>query len=94
MPLTADRGFYSFRAWQYAASTGAQLLWRVQAGLHPHWLEDLDDGSWLAVITKPAKLRRSQKDRLRDDARRGREPDPDLAAIAGGGRLHGARPQG
>nr|WP_260408347.1 IS4 family transposase [Planomonospora venezuelensis] len=81
MLLTADRGFYSFRAWQYAASTGAALLWRVQAGLHPHWLEDLDDGSWLAVITKPTKLRRSQKDRLRDDARRGREPDPDLAVI-------------
>ncbi|WP_196470134.1 IS4 family transposase [Planomonospora sp. ID91781] len=81
MLLTADRGFYSFRAWQYASSTGAQLLWRVQAGLHPYRLEDLDDGSWLAVITKPAKLHRSQKDRLRDDARRGREPDPDLAAI-------------
>ncbi|WP_449063840.1 hypothetical protein [Planomonospora algeriensis] len=45
MLLTADRGFYSFRAWQYAASAGAALLWRVQAGLHPHWLEDLDDGS-------------------------------------------------
>ncbi|MEV0316672.1 IS4 family transposase, partial [Nonomuraea fuscirosea] len=76
MLLTADRGFYSFPAWQYASSTGAALLWRVQAGLHPYRLKDLDDGFWLAVITKPTKLRRSQKDRLRDDARRGRALDP------------------
>jgi hypothetical protein len=27
--LTADRGFYSFRAWSTAADTGAALLWRV-----------------------------------------------------------------
>jgi hypothetical protein len=81
MLLTADRGFYSFPAWQYASSTGAQLLWRIQAGLHPYWVKDLEDGSWLAVITKPTKLRQSQKNRLRDDARRGRELDPDLAVI-------------
>ncbi|MEU8404563.1 IS4 family transposase [Nonomuraea sp. NPDC048892] len=81
MLLSADRGFYSFPAWQYASSTGAQLLWRIQAGLHPYWLKDLEDGSWLAVITKPTKLRQSQKKRLRDDARRGRELDPDLAVI-------------
>ncbi|MBG0816094.1 transposase domain-containing protein [Planomonospora sp. ID82291] len=43
--LTADRGFSDFRAWQYASSTGAALLWRLQAGLHPYRLEDLDDGS-------------------------------------------------
>lgn len=29
MLLTADRGFYSFCAWQYASSTGAQLLWGI-----------------------------------------------------------------
>lgn len=81
MLLTADRGFYSFHAWQYASSTGAQLLWRVQAGLHPYWLKDLDDGSWLAVITKPTKLRSDQKDQLRHDARQGRDLDPDQAVI-------------
>ncbi|MFI7455739.1 IS4 family transposase [Nonomuraea sp. NPDC049714] len=81
MLLTADRGFYSFSAWQYASSTGAQLLWRVQAGLHPYWLEDLEDGSWLAVITKPTKLRSDQKDRLRENARLGRDLDPDQAVI-------------
>jgi hypothetical protein len=81
MLLTADRGFYSFYAWQYASSTGAQLLWRVQAGLHPYWLKDLEDGSWLAVITKPTKLRSDQKDRLRENARLGRDLDPDQAVI-------------
>ncbi|WP_449063851.1 transposase [Planomonospora algeriensis] len=32
-------------------------------------------------MTKPTKLRRSQKDRLRDDARSERDLDPDLAVI-------------
>ena len=81
MLLTADRGFSSFHAWRYASSTGAQLLWRIQDGLHPYWLKDLDGASWLAVITKPTKLRQSQKERLRQDARRGRDLDPDQAVI-------------
>ncbi|WP_433357409.1 IS4 family transposase [Microtetraspora malaysiensis] len=81
MLLTADRGFYSFSAWSQARHSGAHLLWRVQAGLRPHWLRDLDDGSWLAVITKPSGLRRSQKDRLREAAHHGRGLDPDDAVI-------------
>ncbi|WP_326829822.1 IS4 family transposase [Streptosporangium sp. NBC_01810] len=82
MLLLADRGFYSFYAWGQARRTGAQLLWRVQAGLRPYWLCDLDDGSWLAVITNPVVgLHRSQKDRLREDARQGRDLDPDRAVV-------------
>jgi hypothetical protein len=27
--LVADRGFYSYRAWDTAAATGAALLWRL-----------------------------------------------------------------
>ncbi|MFG1711062.1 IS4 family transposase [Nonomuraea sp. M3C6] len=81
MLLTADRGFYSFPAWNQARHSGAHLLWRVQAGLRPYWLRDLEDGSWLAVITKPTGLRRSQKDRLREAARQGRDLDPDDAVI-------------
>ncbi|WP_211589652.1 IS4 family transposase [Microbispora sp. H11081] len=81
MLLTADRGFYSFAAWNQARHSGAHLLWRVQAGLRPYWLCDLDDGSWLAVITKPTGLRRSQKDRLREAARQSRDLDPDDAVI-------------
>ncbi|MCK2216368.1 IS4 family transposase [Actinomadura sp. ATCC 31491] len=81
MLLTADRGFYSFPAWNEARHSGAHLLWRVQAGLRPYWLRDLADGSWLAVITKPAGLRQSQKDRLRAAARQGRDLDPEHAVI-------------
>lgn len=82
MLLLTDRGFYSFYAWGQARRSGAQLLWRVQAGLRPYWLGDLDDGSWLAVITNPVVgLHRSQKDRLREDARQGRDLDPDRAVV-------------
>ncbi|NBE96938.1 IS4 family transposase [Nonomuraea sp. KC401] len=81
MLLTADRGFYSFPAWNEARRGGAHLLWRVQAGLRPYWLRDLADGSWLAVITKPAGLRQSQKDRLREAARQGRDLNPEHAVI-------------
>jgi hypothetical protein len=38
MLLTADRGFYSFPAWNQARHSGAHPLWRVQAGLRPYWL--------------------------------------------------------
>ncbi|GAB2470314.1 hypothetical protein [Streptosporangium sandarakinum] len=50
------------------ASTGAACGRPIWSG-GPYRLKDPDDGSWLAVITKPTKLRRSQKDRLREDAR-------------------------
>lgn len=82
MLLLADRGFYSFYTWGQARRSGAKLLWRVQAGLRPYWLRDLDDGSWLAVITNPVVgLHKSQKDRLREDARQGRPLDPDRAVV-------------
>ncbi|MFI9836372.1 transposase domain-containing protein [Nonomuraea sp. NPDC051941] len=66
LPLSAvDRGDTPHRrprllqlpAWSQARHSGAHLLWRVQAGLRSYWLRDLDDGSWLAVITKPTGLR-------------------------------------
>lgn len=41
----------------------------------------MEDGSWLAVITKPTKLRSDQKDRLHENARLGRDFDPDQAVI-------------
>lgn len=41
----------------------------------------MEGGSWLAVVTKPTKLRSDQKDRLREDARLGRDLDPDQAMI-------------
>jgi len=50
MLLLADRGFYSFEAWQNANETGADLLWRVKSNLHLEPVEDLPDGSWLAEV--------------------------------------------
>ena len=50
MLVLADRGFYGFHLWQRAASTGADLLWRVKTNLRPRYLETLADGSWLARV--------------------------------------------
>jgi hypothetical protein len=80
MLLMADRGFYSFDAWRQARSTGAQLLWRLQAGVRLDHIRDLPDGSWLAVITKPG-LRTSRKERLRAAARAGQAVDEDGALV-------------
>lgn len=80
MLLTADRGFYSFDAWRQARGTGAQLLWRVQAGLRPHKLSDLPDGSWLAVITRP-NLRASHRNRLRQAAANGEDLGEDAFVV-------------
>lgn len=80
MLLTADRGFYSFDAWRQARRSGAQLLWRVQAGLRPTHLRGLPDGSWLALVAKP-DLGCSRKDRLAAAARAGGPLDEDEAVI-------------
>jgi hypothetical protein len=50
MLLLADRGFYSFGLWAKAIGTGADLLWRVKAGLRPEHVQTLVDDSWLALI--------------------------------------------
>ena len=50
MLCLADRGFYGFAAWQQAAATGADLLWRVKGNLRLDVVQDLPDGSWLAHV--------------------------------------------
>ena len=50
MLCLADRGFYSFTAWENARGTGADLLWRVKDNLQLEPVEDLPDGSWLADV--------------------------------------------
>lgn len=50
MLCLADRGFYSFAAWQRARGTGADLLWRVKDNLRLDPVEDLPDGSWTAEV--------------------------------------------
>ncbi|HVA09545.1 MAG TPA: IS4 family transposase [Acidimicrobiales bacterium] len=51
MVVLADRGFYGFKLWSQAASTGADLLWRVKSNLKPRHTATLADGSWLAEVT-------------------------------------------
>lgn len=63
MLCLADRGFYSFTAWQDAAATGADLLWRVKDNLKLEVVKDLPDGSWLAQVFH------STADRARRDPR-------------------------
>jgi len=60
MLCLADRGFYSFTAWQAASATGADLLWRVKDNLKLDAVEDLPDGSWLAEVFDSVADRRRQ----------------------------------
>ena len=66
MLCLADRGFYSFKAWQTASATGADLLWRVKDNLKLDVVTDLPDGSWLAdVFDSVTDRRREQPLRVR-----------------------------
>jgi hypothetical protein len=82
MLLIADRGFYSHGLWTSAAATGADLLWRLQAGLHLPVIRALPDGSWLSVIQDPAALRRRHA-RNGHRRRRGSKLPPDTAPVPG-----------
>jgi len=59
--LTADRGFYSFKAWGDAAATAAALVWRAPAGLELPLVEVLADGTYTAVLVNP-KLRGTRRE--------------------------------
>jgi hypothetical protein len=61
MLCLADRGFYSFTAWQNASATGADLLWRVKDNLKLEPVTDLPDGSWLADVFDSVADRRRQR---------------------------------
>ena len=61
--LTADRNFYSFDAWDRAAGTGADLLWRAPTGLGLPVLRVLPDGTYLSVLIKPS-VRGARRDRI------------------------------
>lgn len=50
MLVLADRGYFSFELWQQFMVTGAQLLWRVPAGIKLPVTEVLSDGSYLSEI--------------------------------------------
>lgn len=50
MLCCADRGFYGFDLWATAASTGADLLWRVKKNMVLPRKKVLSDGSYLSAI--------------------------------------------
>lgn len=50
MLVLADRGYFSFELWQQYLVTGADLLWRVPAGMKLPATEALADGSYLSVV--------------------------------------------
>ena len=58
MLVLADRGFYSFEAWQKASKTGADLCWRVKDNLKLTSIKDLPDGSYLAEVFHSTKDRK------------------------------------
>jgi hypothetical protein len=68
--LTADRNFYSFDAWDRAAATGADLLWRAPTGLGLPMLRVLADGTYLSVLIKPT-VRGARRERILAAARAG-----------------------
>lgn len=51
MLVVADRGFYSFDLWRDYRFTGADLLWRLSAGVRLPVLNTFPDGSYLSEIT-------------------------------------------
>jgi len=60
MLCLADRGFYSFEAWQKASEAGADLLWRMKDNINLDPVKDLDDGSWLAEVFHSTQDRQRQ----------------------------------
>jgi hypothetical protein len=70
--LTADRGFYSWDAWDTAQATGAALLWRAPTQLDLPVLDVRDDGTYLTVLIKPS-VRGRRRERLLAAARAGED---------------------
>jgi hypothetical protein len=75
--LTADRGLYSWPAWDSAAATGAALLWRAPTQLELPVVAVLGDGTYLTVLITPA-IRGPRRERILAAARR----NEDLAEVA------------
>jgi hypothetical protein len=71
--LTADRGFYSWQAWDTAAATGAALLWRAPTQLELPVVAVLGDGTFLTVLITliTPSVRGRRRERLLAAARDG-----------------------
>src|SRR6185312_13897365 len=70
--LTADRGFYSWSAWDTATATGAGLLWRAPTQLELPVVRVLPDGTYLTALIKPT-VRGRRRERLLAAARAGQD---------------------
>jgi hypothetical protein len=68
--LTADRGFYSWQAWDTATATGAGLLWRAPTQLDLPIVRVLGDGTYHTALIKPS-IRGRRRERLLAAARAG-----------------------
>jgi len=60
MLCLADRLFFSYKLWKKAASTGADLLWRVKGDLRLDMEQRLPDGSYLSHVY-PSSADRSNR---------------------------------
>ena len=68
--LVADRGFYSWRAWDTAAATGAALVWRAPTQLALPVVRVLPDGTYLSVVMD-SKIRGARREKILAAARNG-----------------------
>jgi hypothetical protein len=82
--LTADRGFYSFKAWDAAAATGAALCWRAPTQLALPVIRVLPDGTYLTVVMD-SKIRGQRREKILAAARAGQ----DLAGLEEAVNEHG-----
>ncbi len=72
--LTADRGFYSWTAWDQAQATGAALVWRAPTQLDLPVIRLLPDGTYLSLLVNP-EIRGRRRHRLIAAARAGEDLD-------------------
>ncbi|MHB1614865.1 MAG: IS4 family transposase [Actinomycetes bacterium] len=70
--LTADRGFYSWTAWDTAAATGAQLVWRAPTQLDLPVVKVLEDGTYLTVLMDSG-IRGARREKILTAARAGHD---------------------
>jgi len=70
--LTADRGFYSWIAWDTAAATGAALLWRAPTQVALPVVRVLSDGTYVSVVMD-SKIKGRRRESILKAAREGRD---------------------
>lgn len=61
MLCLADRLFFSYKLWSKAASTGADLLWRLKRDMRLEMEKRLTDGSYLSQVYASSSDRRNRR---------------------------------